>query len=65
MADWREFHRLKHGVTFRQISTLFLRTEVSADFLCGNDFRWVKTTDLHLEALPSYQKKIIPFLIAD
>lgn len=65
VADWREFHRLKHGVTFRQISTLFLRTEVSADFLCGNDFRWVKTTDLHLEALPSYQKKIIPFLIAD
>lgn len=61
-AEWSSAHQLKHGVTFRSISTRFFRTRIKRKPTQGSAYRWVKTGDLPFEALPSYQKKVIDHL---
>ena len=62
-----EFHQLKHGITFRSISTVFYLvdatgSEVEFERPDSSRFRWVPTRELVGEALPAYQKKVVGLL---
>jgi A/G-specific adenine glycosylase len=62
-----QFHELKHGITFRSISSTFYLAEAKGRRVTiasseSSRFRWVATRDLMGEALPAYQKKVIEML---
>lgn len=62
------FHTLKHAVTFRSIRTTFFRVNLSKPSCRpvskGLEWRlrWRTADELHQEALPGYQRRVLPIL---